>query len=317
MPRALAATPLAPRAPAAGLAPVLNTDDFQCWEAAVATGLGHHRSELLSTREPFHARLRAGELGGYGLLHIQGRGRLRMIRVQGEPWVLWLPLQGLTEERINGIAWLSEPGSALLFQSGDAMDGQTSAEQEGVSILIPAALRPQGEGPGTPLVAMGPEQQRLLASARALMAAAVERPPGADHAADEFTEALRAWWVSGRPRPPLRLPARRRRQMVLEARRWMEPRLAERFTLTELSTAMGLSPRQMQYSFLQELGHSPMAEAKRLRLRRLRALLLDPEQAQRNVAELMVASGLIASGVTSADYRHWCGESPRDTRRRG
>jgi len=32
------------------------------------------------------------------------------------------------------------------------------------------------------------------------------------------------------------------------------------------------------------------------------------------VAELMVASGLIASGVTSADYRRHFGESPRQTR---
>jgi hypothetical protein len=31
----------------------------------------------------------------------------------------------------------------------------------------------------------------------------------------------------------------------------------------------------------------------------------------------MAASGLIASGVTSADYRHWCGESPRQTRLKG
>ncbi len=58
-----------------------------------------------------------------------------------------------------------------------------------------------------------------------------------------------------------------------------------------------------------------MAEAKRMRLRRLRALLRDPAQDRRSVAELMAASGLIASGVTSADYRRWCGEHPKQTRR--
>jgi len=105
--------------------------------------------------------------------------------------------------------------------------------------------------------------------------------------------------------------------MVADARVWMEQRLAERFSLAELSAAMGRSPRQLQYSFLQEVGHSPMAEAKRLRLRRLRALLQDRAWSQRSVAELMAASGLIASGVTAADYRRWCGERPRDTRRRG
>ena len=105
--------------------------------------------------------------------------------------------------------------------------------------------------------------------------------------------------------------------MVADARVWMEQRLAERFSLAELSAAMGRSPRQLQYSFLQEVGHSPMAEAKRLRLRRLRALLQDRAWSQRSVAELMAASGLIASGVTAADYRRWCGERLRDTRRRG
>jgi hypothetical protein len=49
---------------------------------------------------------------------------------------------------------------------------------------------------------------------------------------------------------------------------------------------------------------------------RLRSLLLDPSHDQRRVTELMVSAGLIASGVTSADYRNWCGESPSQTRLR-
>ena len=56
-----------------------------------------------------------------------------------------------------------------------------------------------------------------------------------------------------------------------------------------------------------------MAEAKRMRLHRLRSLLLDREREPSSVAELMTASGLIASGVTSADYRLRFGESPRQT----
>ena len=113
-----------------------------------------------------------------------------------------------------------------------------------------------------------------------------------------------------------RITARRRRETVQQAREWMEARLEQRFGVEELSSALQVSTRQLQYSFLQELGRSPMAEAKRLRLQRLRALLLDPAQERRSVAELMVAAGLIASGVTSADYRRWCGEHPSRTRRR-
>ena len=96
----------------------------------------------------------------------------------------------------------------------------------------------------------------------------------------------------------------------------MAARLPERFSLEDLSQAVGVSPRQLQYSFQEEQGRSPMAEAKRLRLQRLRSLLLDPSHDQRRVSELMLAAGLIASGVTSADYRNWCGENPGQTRRR-
>jgi len=89
---------------------------------------------------------------------------------------------------------------------------------------------------------------------------------------------------------------------VNEARQWMADRLHERFSVVECSQAVAVSPRQLQYHFQQELGHSPLAEAKRMGLQRLRGLLLDRERNSCSVAELMTASGLIASGVTSADY---------------
>jgi transcriptional regulator GlxA family with amidase domain len=111
-----------------------------------------------------------------------------------------------------------------------------------------------------------------------------------------------------------RVTAKRRRHAVAEACRWMEEHLAERFSIGELSQAMGLSIRTLQYCFQQEMGCTPMAEAKRLRLRRLRRLLQNPNLGHRSIAELMAEAGLLACGVTSADYRRWCGETPRRTR---
>ncbi|MBM5818190.1 MAG: hypothetical protein FJ083_16955 [Cyanobacteria bacterium K_Offshore_surface_m2_239] len=140
------AAPLGIAPPECGLRSLLETNDFSQWEAAVAQTLGHHRSELLSLREPFHAHLRAGALGGYGVVHLKGQGRLRLTRTQAATWVLWLPLQGLTEERINGTPWLSDPGTGLLFRSGEAMEGETSQELEGISLLIPPALQPGERG---------------------------------------------------------------------------------------------------------------------------------------------------------------------------
>lgn len=296
---------------------MLDTDDFGRWDAVLASTLGHHRSSLLDVREPFKAHFRVGQLGAYGVLHLSGRGRVRLLREQSGASVLWLPLRGLSEERINGGTWLAEPGSGLLFQPGDAMRGETSEEIEGLSILIPEGRHPRLPPSVAPSLAAGPLAQRLLACARQLAAAAAQRPLAAEQAADSFSDALSAWceWQL-QPQPRERITARRRREAVAEARQWMAERLHQRFTVVELSRALAVSTRQLQYSFLQELGRTPMAEAKRLRLQQLRRLLLDPAQDHHSIAELMAASGLLASGVTSADYRHWCGESPRRTRLR-
>lgn len=300
-----------------GLATVLNTNDFDCWDAAVASTLGHHRSDLLAPHQPFEARLRTGQIGDYGVVHIQGRGRLRLVREQCDNSVLWLPLRGISQEHINGQTWLAEPGTGLWFHPGDAMEGETSEEIEGISILIPGGIDRATARAAPPVLGKGRLQQRILSCARAMASAVASQQPGADHASEELTDALWAWTEElSQPQSREHLNERRRRSTVDRAQQWMEARLKERFSVVELSQAVGVSPRQLQYDFLLELGHSPMAEAKRLRLRRLRTLLLDPAQDQRRVAELMAASGLIASGVTSGDYRTWCGEHPKQTRRR-
>jgi AraC-like DNA-binding protein len=296
---------------------VLHTHDFGCWEAAVANTLGHHRSELLSPTNAFQAHFRVGRVGAFSVLHLQGRGRLKMNREQREQSVLWLPLQGVTEERINGQSWLAEPGTGLLFQPGDALEGEVSETIEGLSILIPPGLHRRPSSPAPPLLAAGPLHQRILACARALAVAAALQLASAELAADQLTEVLREWTErQEQPFHRVRITSRRRRDSVESARQWMAARLPERFSLQDLSQAVGVSRRQLQYNFLQELGHSPMAEAKRMRLHRLRSLLLDRERDGSSVAELMAASGLIASGVTSADYRLRFGESPRQTRHR-
>ncbi len=298
-----------------GLTLQLDTDDFTCWEHAVASTLGDHRSDLLSPAQPFQARFRVGQSGPYSVLHMNGRGKVRLSREQRQHSVLWLPLRGMTQETINGEPWLAEPGTGLFFYPGDEMVGETSQELEGLSILIPENLLHHPRRDVRRLLSAGSHEQTILASARQLAAAAAGQPPGALHAADQLTEALRAWTIwQEQPAQRERITLRRRRETVQQAREWMATRLQERFELVELSRALGVSERQLQYSFLQELGRSPMAEAKRLRMQRLRTLLLDPSQHHRPIAELMAAAGLIASGVTSADYRHWCGESPRQTR---
>ena len=302
--------------PSSGLATLLDTTDFSCWEATLARQLGHHRSTLLAGTGRFEARIRAGRLGMVDVLHLQGRGALRLLREQCEAAVLWLPLQGISQETINGVDWLAEPGMGLLYRPGDAMDGRTSRELEGLSIVIPASELPP-ISPGAPaLLHAGVACQRLLECARQLAAVVAARPPGAEHGAAAFMEALRQWCLSHDPAMPRqRVTAVRRRRTVAEAREWLQVHHREPFNVLELAEAMQVSVRTLQYSFRSELGCTPQAELKRLRLGRLRQLLLDPDRQRQPVAELMLEAGLVACGATAAEYRRWCGELPRQTRR--
>jgi len=296
------------------LQPLLHSHDFDQWEAVVSSSLGHHRSALLKGSPPFVAGMHGGRVEEFEVLHLQGSGRVQMLREQCGHGVLWLPLQGFTEEWINGKHYLAEPGMALLFRPGDAMRGLTSEQLTGVSILIPEHHL-QGLAAGSPLLHAGLAHRKLMAAGLQLAQTAAWEPQGSRQAAAALADALQQW---GQPLDPSlqreRVTATRRRHSVAEACRWMEEHLAERFSIGELSQAMGLSIRTLQYCFQQELGCTPMAEAKRLRLRRLRQLLQNPHLAHRSIAELMAEAGLLACGVTSADYRRWCGESPRRTR---
>lgn len=299
-----------------GLQTLLQTNDFAAWEAVVSQSLGHHRSQLHSPSATFQAKIRQGRVADVEVLTLQGYGRLEIQREQCDQSVLWLPLEGWSRERINGEEVLAESGMALLFRPGDAMQGFTSEAIRGVSILLPANTLGAGH-PLPPLLHQGVAARRVIAAAWQLVSAAAQSTPNAGDAAPMLQDALQIWAQEADPgHRRERVTAQRRRTTVEEASRWMSAHLGQSFSVVDLSTNLQVSARTLQSSFQQELGCSPMALAKRLRLRRLRQLLQDPSQAARSVAELMQSCGLLACGATARDYRHWCGESPSDTRRR-
>ncbi|MBD2718015.1 helix-turn-helix domain-containing protein [Synechococcus sp. FACHB-909] len=301
---------------APGLRTVLHTRAFGQWDSLVASTLGHHRSRLLPGSPPFEAQIRCGAVEEFQVLLLSGRGRLELQREQCGHGVLWIPLRGLTQEWINGVERVAEPGMALLFRPGDAMRGRTSDAITGLSILIPEPFL-RGAAPPSPLLDQGHASRQLIAAGLQLARAAAWEPGGSQHAAAALEEALHQWChPPDSDQGPERITARRRRQAVADARDWIQEHLTHRFRIEELSRAMGLSVRNLQYGFQEELGRSPMAEAKRLRLCRLRQLLLEADQDHRSIAELMQAAGLLACGGTAADYRRRWGESPRGTRRR-
>jgi len=295
----------------------LDTGDFGLWHASVEQTLGHHHSHLFSPTHDFQAHMRFGRVDDLGVMHLSGKGQLELVREQCDHAVLWLPIHGISEELVNGEPWLAEPGTALLFRPGDHLHGRTSPELEGVSILIPAKDLPPLDHTTGPLLNLGRSHQQVLAAARDLAVAASQNLPAAGLAAEQLRESLIAWAnVQAPDSRRERITAVRRRAMVSQARDWIEAHLLERFSVSELSTALGVSTRQLQYNIQQELGCTPMAEVKRLRLHRLRCLLQDPNHDDCSVAELMEQAGLLACGVTAADYRSVFGELPRQTRRR-
>lgn len=309
------ATLLTPQFKTGGLQPLLDTTDFEAWSAAVGASLGDHRSDLCSRGAAFGSRMALGQSQGLQLLHIQGNGEVRLDRVQGgHAAVLWLPLQGTSQEEINGTVVVADPGMALLMRPGDVLKGRTSHHLEGLSILLPpgrlAADLPR-------LLDMGGHHRALIAAAHrfaeGLAAGAAQGQVGADALLDQ----LEQWQLTvlaqlGGQRE--RITAVRRRNSVGEASAWMRDHLHNSFDVAQVSAAINVSLRTLQYAFLEETGQTPMAHAKRLRLRYLRALLQDPGNQTRSIAVLMQEAGLLACGATAADYRRYCGETPRQTR---
>jgi len=298
-----------------GLNPILETTDFDQWSIAVGTNLGDHRSHLLTPCEPFQAVIHGAQVADLGLLHFQGRGQVQLDRVQGpDQAVLWLPLQGLSEEVVNGEVLVAAPGMAMLLRPGDHLRGTTTRQMEGISILIPSD-RIQ---PGLPsLLHQGHPHGRLIAAGHRLAQAVSTAHPAAVHAATALFDQLEAWQFAMALEPGSqreRMTARRRRLVVASACQWMDDHLEEPFEVLQVAQAVAVSTRTLQYAFSHEKGVSPMGEAKRLRLMRLRCLLQDPCFADYSIAELMTCSGLLAGGSTAGEYRRYFGESPRHSR---
>ena len=298
-----------------GLHPILDTSDFDQWSEVVGSQLGDHRSELTTSAQSFKAVIHSGKANNLGLLHIQGQGKVQLDRVQAnDRAVFWMPLQGLSEEIVNRESFVASPGMAMVLRPGDVMVGRTTHLMEGLSILIPAdRIRA-----GLPALLHQGKLNRALIEAGYCFAKSVGLyQEKALHAEKSFLNQLAAWQFamdSKHDGPRERITIRRRRQVVADAIDWMVYHLETPFEVGEIAEAAQVSIRTLQYAFRQELGVTPMAEAKRLRMHRLRDRLMDNRFFQSSIADLMKSSGLLAAGSTAVEYRHYFGETPRQSR---
>ena len=314
-----------------GFEEVFQTADFGEFEAGLSRQLGSHRSHLHGGGDAFFASCRSARVGDLQLLLLRGRRKLELERTQLGSGLLWIPVRGSSEERINGRLVQAEPGQALLFRPGDHLLGRTDKEMAGLSVQLPASLFAEAGAPEDaarsrrrriPQALLDPRRPAdgcLIQAARRLAQAAARRDPAAANAAaallDQLTDTLPNLAGSISSRRAWSMPARKRWELVVEACRWMEAHLQESFRVVDLAAALQIPARTLQWAFAQELGRAPFAHARLLRLHALHRLLQEARRRREAmpIAAQMAACGLPACGETARTYRAMFGELPSET----
>ncbi|RST81720.1 GlxA family transcriptional regulator [Aquibium carbonis] len=114
-----------------------------------------------------------------------------------------------------------------------------------------------------------------------------------------------------RQRLPLRARLGVQNAKVLAIIELMEAHLAEPLSLVEIADAVGLSRRQIERLFRQEMGRSPARYYLEIRLDRARHLLV---QSSLPVVEVAVACGFVSASHFSKCYRELYARSPQQER---
>lgn len=116
---------------------------------------------------------------------------------------------------------------------------------------------------------------------------------------------------SDRQRLPLRARLGVQNSKVLTIIELMEANLAEPLSLVEIADGVGLSRRQIERLFRQEMGRSPARYYLEIRLDRARHLLI---QSSLPVVEVAVACGFVSASHFSKCYRELYARSPQQER---
>lgn len=114
-----------------------------------------------------------------------------------------------------------------------------------------------------------------------------------------------------RQRLPLRARLGVQNSKVLTIIELMEAHLAEPLSLVDVASHVGLSRRQIERLFRQEMGRSPARYYLEIRLDRARHLLI---QSSMPVVEVAVACGFVSASHFSKCYRELYGRSPQQER---
>lgn len=124
-----------------------------------------------------------------------------------------------------------------------------------------------------------------------------------------LTDRVRS--ATDRQRLPLRARLGVQNSKVLSIIEVMEDNLSEPLSLVEIADEAGLSRRQIERLFRQEMGRSPARYYLEIRLDRARHLLL---QSSLPVVDVAVACGFVSASHFSKCYRELYGRSPQQER---
>lgn len=252
------------------------------------------------------------------MVALEGRSSIRLHRHQAPGQVvLWLPQSGWVEETVNGRPLLAEPDTAMLCLPGDELQGDTTAVLKGVSLLMPASLLGDPDcwhGCSLRLLAKTSESVTAIHMALEIVSTLRKGTDDVGQLVGALVDQLIFWRDRASEGSMEQAPGSVERGLLIsKARCWIDAHLHQSFHIAELAAALHVSSRTLQYSFVEELGHSPLAEVRRVRFRMLRNKLLSAP-AHESIEVIFRCCGLIDTPVTRRHYRNWCGETPTQTR---
>lgn len=101
--------------------------------------------------------------------------------------------------------------------------------------------------------------------------------------------------------------------LLRRAKEFMEENAANDIALADIATALGVTPRAVQYAFRRHLDITPLQYLRCLRLDRAHAELLEADSREHSVAEIAARWGFAHTGRFAMMYRKAYGVSPRGT----
>jgi hypothetical protein len=191
--------------------------------------------------------------------------------------VLWLPNQGVVEERVKGGTLQPHPGMGLWIRPNTALVGRIHGQCGGISIVVPTTLLAGDDEQGYRVDAeAGPmllnpfSRQRsgavvqLLRLASQLVESVEAGGAGSrlQFLTDSLIDQLQAWDRVA-PWSGVRLP--RAEQHCRDAEDWILKHRDRPFSVADVAAALHLSQRTLQASFRAEREMSPAQAIQRLR----------------------------------------------------